>query len=272
MSPDFLAIGHIARDLLPDGYRLGGAVVYGATTALKLGLRPAIVTSAGPDLDIESSLMGIPVHAVPSAQTSTFRNTYRGGKRGQVLKGVAGPITPSDVPPRWRSAPLVLLGPLVAEVGRDLAEYFPDSLVMASIQGWLRRWDPRGRVTPAYWEGREVLPYVDAAVVSVDDVEDPRLIDIWAEITPTLIVTMGGDGARMHSKGVWHRIAPFPVEEIDPTGAGDVFAAAYLVRYQETTDPVESARFASCAASFCVEAEGVEGIPTRPQIEQRLKG
>ena len=56
---------------------------------------------------------------------------------------------------------------------------------------------------------------------------------------------------------------------MDPTGAGDVFAAAYLVRYRETSDALESARFASCAASFCVEAQGTEGIPTRAQMEER---
>ena len=36
-------------------------------------------------------------------------------------------------------------------------------------------------------------------------------------------------------------------------------------------DPLEAARFASCAASFCVEAVGVAGIPTRRQVEARLR-
>ena len=52
---------------------------------------------------------------------------------------------------------------------------------------------------------------------------------------------------------------------------GDVFAAAYLVRYGETADELESARFASCAASFCVQAQGADGIPTRPAVEARLR-
>ena len=46
-APDFLAIGHVTRDLLPDGsWRLGGTVAFAALTAARLGLRPAIVTSA----------------------------------------------------------------------------------------------------------------------------------------------------------------------------------------------------------------------------------
>jgi hypothetical protein len=69
--PDFLAIGHVAKDLTPGGFRLGGAVTYGALTARKLGLRPAVVTSAGPDVDPSSAMPGIPLHVIPSAETTT---------------------------------------------------------------------------------------------------------------------------------------------------------------------------------------------------------
>ena len=54
--------------------------------------------------------------------------------------------------------------------------------------------------------------------------------------------------------------------EVDPTGAGDVFAAAYLIRYHETGDPYEAAQFANLVASFSVEAPGTEGIPTRDEV------
>ena len=270
MSPDFLAIGHIARDLSSEGHRIGGAVTFGALTATKMGLSAAIVTSVGPELGIGSTIFGIPVHAVPSSETTTFCNTYLGGRRTQIISSIAQPIGPSDIPPDWRSAQMVLLGPLAGEVSYDLVKHFPGSLVGASIQGWLREWDSQGRVAPRYWEGREVLPYLDAAVVSTEDVKEQRLIDLWADITPVLIVTAGGGGARLHFNGNWHKILPFPAREVDPTGAGDVFAAAYLARYWETGEPLASASFASCAASFCAEAKGVDGIPTRAQVQQRL--
>ncbi len=270
MSPDFLAIGHIARDVSPDGYRLGGAATFGALTALRLGLRPGIVTSFAPGLDANPTTLGIPLHVVPSTKTTTFHNTYPQGIRIQHLRGVASPITPPDVPREWRSAPMVLLGPIAGEVSFDLARWFPRSLVVASIQGWQRRWDSDGRVVPRYWDGQEVLPYVDAAVVSIQDVEDCSLIAAWAEIAPLLIVTRGAEGASMHTQGEWHEIEAFPAVEVDPTGAGDVFAAAYLVRLHETAEPLEAARFASCVASFCVEADGVSGIPSRAQVEERL--
>lgn len=272
MSPDFLAIGHVARDVTPEGFRIGGAVTYGSITALRLGLKPAVVTSAEAGLGLEAALPGVQVHVLPASGTTTFHNLYSGGRRSQTLSAVGGPIGAADIPPQWRSAPLVLLGPLARELDHGLARAFPRSIVVASIQGWLRQWDAHGRVTPACWDGKDVLPNIHAAIVSRDDVGDPGLIELWKGLAQVLIVTQGAQGARLHLDGRWHHVPAFPTKEVDPSGAGDVFAAAYLVRYRETGDPLASARFASCAASFCVEAEGTAGIATWAQVEARLRG
>ena len=48
-----------------------------------------------------------------------------------------------------------------------------------------------------------------------------------------------------------------------------VFAAAFLIKLAETTDPVLSARFATCAASYVCEKEGVLGIPSLEMVERR---
>ena len=56
---------------------------------------------------------------------------------------------------------------------------------------------------------------------------------------------------------------------IDPTGAGDVFATAFLIRYFETKDISQSANFANAAASFCIEKKGIEGMASREEILDR---
>ena len=269
-SPDFLAIGHVSRDQTPRGFATGGTVTYAAVTAMRLGLRSAILTRAGPDFEVGRDVSGIPVHALPSPNTTTFRNTYSGGRRTQHIASVAGPITASDVPTQWRSAPMVLLGPLAGELDSSLARSFPDAVVVASLQGWLRQWDGDGLVSPRRWSGEEVLPYVDAAIVSIDDVDDERSIESWARLAPLLIVTMGSRGARLHERDGWHDVPAFHAVQVDPTGAGDVFAAAFLVRYHRIRNPLESARFASCAASFSVKKPGLAGVPKLSQIEERM--
>ena len=266
--PDLLAIGHVTRDLLADRVVPGGAVTYGALTARALGLTAAIVTSARPG-DLEHT-PGVDAHVVPSSATTTFRNTYRAGRRVQTIEAVAGPIAPGDVPAAWRAAPHVLIGPLAGEIDPAVARLFPGSVVVASIQGWLRRWDSDRVVMPRSWSGGDVLPHVDAAVVSSEDTGDPGAIERWAALAPVLIVTLGDRGARLHTRGAWHDIPPFPAREVDPTGAGDVFAAAYAVSFRETRDPLDAARFASAAASLSVRGPSTSTIPTRPQIARLL--
>ena len=270
MAPDFLAVGHVTRDIVPGGYTAGGAATYSSLTALRMGLAPAVVTSAASDVDLGSDLAGVEVSVTASNETTTFENLYSGGRRRQRLRATADGLDDSHLPNHWRSTPLVLLGPLVGEIAGSLVRSLAGSTVMASLQGWLRRWDDEGIVSPAPWSGSEVLPHVDAAICSVEDFEDRSLVDAWRQMVPVLIVTMGKDGAMLHRSGRWHFVEPFEAREVDPTGAGDVFAAAYLIRYRETADELESARFASCVASFCVEAPGTSGIPTRAQVDFRI--
>ena len=63
-----------------------------------------------------------------------------------------------------------------------------------------------------------------------------------------------------------HEVPSLPRPEVDPTGAGDVFAAAFLVRYQETGDPLEAAAFAACAASCAVEGIGTTTLGDRDEV------
>ena len=270
MIPDFLTVGHLAWDVTASGRRLGGTAAYASVTALRMGLRPALLTSTGPDLDAARALPGVSVHSVPAPFTTVFHNRYRGDARTQSATTTAGPLSTQDVPEAFRASPLVLLGPLLGEVEAELAQAFSESTVVASLQGWLRRRNPDGSIGPSSWDGGSLLPMVDAAVVSKDDPEDAAAIAGWAARTRVLIVTEGAAGARVLFEGREQRSAPFQAREVDPTGAGDVFAAAYLVRYGETSDPLESARFAACAAAFSVEGEGTDGIPSRAQVDARM--
>ena len=268
-APDFLAIGHVSRDVTPDDHTLGGAVVFGAVTAARMGLRPAIVTSAASDFDPGAALAGIPVHVVPADATTSFENIDFDGGRTQYLHAVAGRIGPSDVPDGWAAAPMVFLAPLARELD-DGAPRFPGATVVASLQGWLRQWDDSGLVSPRRWDGAELLPHVDAAVVSEHDFGGGAVAERWAALTPALVITRGESGATLYHRGSVREVQPFAAREVDPVGAGDVFAAAYLIAYHESRDPVHAATYASCAASLAVEAPGVEGIPTRAQVASRL--
>lgn len=269
--PDYLVIGHVTRDLLPDGgHRPGGTVTYASMAAARLGLRVGVVTSAAPG-DVRLGT-GIGVAVKPAPQTTIFENFYVGGARRQYCRAVAAPLGLADVPAGWRAARIVHLGPVAQEVDPQLVTAFGEALVGVTPQGWMRRWDADGAVQRADWPtAREVLARADVVILSIDDLEGDRaLLQQWVRWTPLLVLTVGKDGAIICHGGQQRRFPAFDVVEVDPTGAGDVFAAAYLTRLSETGDAYEAAQYANCAASFVVEGVGAARVPAREAVEWRL--
>ena len=271
--PDFLAIGHVTKDVVDKSFKLGGSVTYSALTASRLGLKVAVVTSAGPDLNLASALEGIKVCCLESPVTTTFRNIYEKGQRRQFLPAVGRRLSADDVPRAWLTAPLVHLAPVADELDADLAAVFPQALVGVTPQGWMRRWDEQGLVHAKEWqEAERVLAHTSVLILSEEDIAPypSSIITGYAAKVPVLVITEGDKGARVHTEGAWHHLPAFPTQEVEPTGAGDVFAAAYLVHYAKERDAIAAVRFANCVASFAVEREGTDGIPTLEQVKERL--
>jgi len=281
MRPQFLVVGHIVQDLIsagdPASWRLGGAASFASTLARNLGLRTALLTSASDDLTLADLLPGIEVEVVRSRRSTQMRNVYGEGPRRQFVPQRASPLTAEDLPPDWRQTPIVLLGPVVGEVDESLAYSFKASLLGIGAQGWLRRVgrDTRVRpVMPADWHAHRMLERSRALFLSDEDIspgEAPPALTYWSDIVQVIAFTRGYGGADVCVRGHWRHIPPFPANVVDPTGAGDVFAAAFLIRLWESGDVWKATRFAACAASFAVEGEGITAVPTREQVETRLR-
>ncbi len=279
--PQFLAVGHAVQDLTsdedPEAWRPGGTVCYAAALARNLGLDTAVVTAAAPGAGFERLLPGIAWHVAPSESTTRFRNVYDGGMRRQTVISRAAAITAADVPAEWRDTPIVLLGPVAGDLDGSVAPCFRRPLIGAGAQGWLREIGAGGRVrpaSPAQWRDTNILRCTRVLFVSDEDVEvaeAPPALRRWAEDVEIVAYTRGQQGADVCFRGEWCHVAAFASRAVDLTGAGDIFAAAYLIRLYETADPWRAARFASCAASFVVEAEGLAGVPDRLAIHLRLR-
>lgn len=269
---DYLMVGHVAADVVPSGIQLGGTASFSALTAKALGLRVGIVTSAGPDAPLQA-LDGFPLVNIPSQYSTTFENIQSPAGRRQVLHHQAALISYEDIPLPWRDTPIVHLGPIAAELDPQLVEKFPNSLLGITPQGWMRAWDGDGHVRACSWQDQDrALAAAGAVVLSVEDVlnRDLELLEEMAHHTRLLCVTEGEAGAVLHWNGDRRRFRPMPVHEVDTTGAGDIFAAAFFVRMHNTRDPWEAARFATQLAARSVTRTGLDGIPTRQEIEECL--
>ncbi|NMB87454.1 MAG: ribokinase [Chloroflexi bacterium] len=266
---DYLLIGHVTQDLTPQGPVLGGTVSYSGLTALALGQRVGVVTACSPAFDL-SRLDKLQVVNYPSEHTTTFQNlAMADGGRTQYLHTPAARLDLSAVPELWRNAPIVHLAPVAGEVDPNLVRAFPNAQVYLTPQGWMRARDAQERVFFSEWpETTYVFRNANAAVLSIEDVEgDEAIIDDMLSSIRVLAVTEGADGARVYWNGDVRRFRPPTVVESDPTGAGDIFAAAFFSRLFTTRDPWEAGRFATQLAAYSVTRPGLSGAPTFEEIQ-----
>ncbi|HWZ20657.1 MAG TPA: PfkB family carbohydrate kinase, partial [Ktedonobacteraceae bacterium] len=255
-------------------------------TAYRLGLVAAITTCADAELQAELPvrLPEIGLALRTSTATTAFVNTYHEGFRTQYLRARADQLQLEDVPEAWRKAPIVLFGPLDQELSPSFIGHFPrtqGSIFAATPQGWLRRWDEEGRVWPTPWSAAEdILPLLDVLILSHDDLLPfangnrtgaDAMLSQWSMQVPLLVATDGRHGATLFQHGLAERFAAYPSREVDPTGAGDVFAAAFLVYYHRHHDPRKAVDFANCVASLSIEHVGITGIPTMEIVRSRIR-
>ncbi len=271
--PRLLAVGHVTRDLLGGQELLGGSVAYGALAAARLGWDVAVLTSASHDFQPERDLPGIHVFWREAAETTRFQNHYHpDGTREQRLLARADDLDLSALPNEWRGPDALLLGPVAGEIHGALAPAFEAAVVGAIAQGWLREVDLDGQVSACGWaDPATSLRGVHVLFLSEHDLpnatEEARA---FRRQVPVVIVTRGWRGLRLLAAGEELEIPGLPRPEVDPTGAGDVFATAFLIRYHETEDLRAAAAFAACAASCVVEGVGTAALGDRGEVQRRL--
>jgi len=272
--PDFVVIGNVTEDITPSGVRLGGTATYAASVAAKLGASTGIVTRCHPALDLSPLPAGVAVFRLASDSTTLIEHRFDDGRRRQFLRARAGNIIEDHIPPLCLAAPTVLLGPVIGEVDPAVVFSFPRALIGAGAQGWLRRVGRGREIEGGEVEGlrpREFAGRVSILTLSEEDLAGAAIPDAWLQAFSTLIVTDARHGLRLRHDRRWWRLPAFPAQELDATGAGDALAAAFLLRYAETRDPCDAARFGAAAASFVVEGPGIMAAAGRAAVEARLR-
>lgn len=268
---DYLVIGHITVDLTPTGPRLGGSAVYAALTATAFGQRAGILTAWGEELPL-GALEDIPIVNIGAEHSTTFENIYEDGVRRQRVHQLAPPLEFHSLPEAWRSAKIVHLAPVLGEVSSRMAPFFRDATLGLTPQGWLREWAPDGSVRASEWpEAAHLLAQADAAVISQEDVAgDEARIQRMVSSAQVFAVTEAAQGTRIYDRGREHALLAPQVEEVDPTGAGDIFATAFFIRLHYGDDPLEAGRVATRVAAQSVRRSGLDGIPTADEVYELI--
>ncbi len=279
-TPEYLVIGHICADLLADGSSvLGGTALYSALTAARLGWRVGVLTRGAygttidgiaiPSLEPFAEELNIIVQGAESP--TMFVNEYLAGRRTQHLPKWAGPIDLRGLPPHWRNARLIHLGPIAQEIDPKQTGGLTPGFLGATPQGWMRDW-PRatgGRVKLHHLRlPGEFVSRLDAMVVSDEEISLSRDTVETVGARRLGVITKGEDGARILYGGEVADLPGFKVNTADLTGAGDVFAAAFFTRATDrSASAVTAGRFANAVAALSLRGVGAEGVPSLREVE-----
>lgn len=293
---DFVALGFCSNDhlcLLPEipldakvqmlehQIQGGGPAATAAVAAVRLGMSAAFIGTIGDDSDGQTILREFEAEGVC---TEALR----------VRRGCASPIAYCwiDQPSGKRS---------VAWTRGNLPELSPDEVDLSLLEQarilHLDGHQPKAALAAAK-EARkrgilvnldagtlrdgvpELLEHVDILIASEAfarqyssefDLEKalPKLAATGARV---IGCTMGEAGSMLYDQGKLIRCPAFMVEVVDTTGCGDVFHAAFGMRYLESGDPAESQRFAAAVSALkCRKLGGRAGIPKRIEVEAFLR-
>ncbi|MFU8806756.1 MAG: PfkB family carbohydrate kinase [Bradymonadaceae bacterium] len=267
-SLSILVVGHATHDRFGSGFVPGGCVYYAGQAYRAFGARVRVATTVGEDFAFaDEAFEGLEVLAERAGKTTLFTNLYpEQGRRIQILEASAPPVVPEMLDVRHGQVDLLHLAPVFGEVSLSAwKEAVQARLVAISVQGWLREVGPGhadggGRaVISRRWEPTpNELEGVDVACLSEDDlVGQPGLLELLKAHIPIVALTHGGDGCDVYLDDQHHHVGVFSTRTVDPTGAGDVFAAGFLFQLARGADPIEAARFGAGAASIIIE--GIAG-------------
>ncbi len=270
---DYLVIGHVTEDQWPEGSTPGGTVTYASRTARAFLPHVAVLTAAHAQLDIASTFPGIEVYRLNAPSTTSFSNTYTSSGRVQTVSPCPVLLTPDCLSDSLRHSAIIHLGPVCNEISPLMAaRVSAETFVGVTPQGWMRRWDRQGHVTShaTNWvDAGQVLSRASAVVVSIDDVTgDWSIARDWATQTDILVVTQGPLGCTAFRHGQLVHVPAPPVQEVDPTGAGDIFATVLFIALQRGDALAQACALANCIAAQSVTRLHLAGVPTAGDLRR----
>jgi sugar/nucleoside kinase (ribokinase family) len=254
-------IGNLSRDVVDGGAPRVGGGPFHCARALRLLGRPARVITKCAEDDLLRPLVaqGIPVRWRRSGSTAAFSIRYRGDVREMHVDALGEPWA-ADETRGWVSA--ALNGARWVHVAPLARSDFGAEALAELARGRSLSLDGQGLVRPSRTGPLELDRDFDPAVL--EHVRVLKLAEDEARVllgdreletlgVPEVVVTLGGRGSIVWAGGKLERIPARPAgDRVDPTGAGDAFAAVYAAARSDGRPPGPAARQATSVVSALI--------------------
>ena len=267
---DYLCIGHLTEDVTPDGIHLGGTATFSTLTAKAFGIHCGLVTSFK-DKKLPAKFSGVDTVLQKTKQMVRFENHYEQGKRIQFVTQQTQQLVLDNLPEQYYQANITHIGPILNDSRLSDIGLFKRSFIGITPQGWLREFANKEVIRTTWEILKPWLPIADAVIISQEDIDyNQQAVEQMSKLCKLLIVTEGYHGANLYCQGEKHRFVAPAKDELDPTGAGDIFSTAFFILFQRGYSPILAGKIATEIASVSVTRYGLDSIPKAEEITQIL--
>ena len=284
MPKRFSVTGEISLDRLrnpgqPAWQGLGGCATYLSLALGRLGVQTLFATVAGDDLPPGSLTplqeAGVDLRlrqaAGPTARLDITYNQAGDIVRLRFETGVESQIDADWLPEVFWQADWIVVG--TAPYG-----YQQQVIARANQCGRLVTLSTQREFDGAWDMLGALLPHLDVLFINSNEVVNLSGDSLQAglgamrRLNPhlTCLVTCGERGAiLLHGDKLW-TVAACPGPVVQPTGAGDAFAAAWLASWAQGADVESALRMASVAASLALRGPAHTALASAEEIKIRL--
>jgi sugar/nucleoside kinase (ribokinase family) len=253
-------LGNLSLDRIGGATPTPGGGPFHCARMLRVLNRPALVVARCAAADRPLLLpplirLGVPVLWRDAPATAQFTIDYDGDERRMVVTTLGEPWTAADIAfAELRDVRWLHVAPLARSD-------FPPETIAALARGRRVSLDGQSLVRPARTGPLELDADYDpellrsVSILKLAEEEALALVgDTSEQALRTLgvaevVVTLGSRGSIVLADGLAEHVPVSAVPEANPTGAGDAFAAAYLVARVGGMQPPAAARWASGAVA-----------------------
>jgi 1D-myo-inositol 3-kinase len=264
----------------------GGCSLYTSLSASKIGAKCGIVSRIGEKfikkftpllskVDQEGVIVGKKQTRLINTYNDEWTRTVTPLERANTIRN-------NHIPENYKSSKLFYICPILNEVHPEILYQLKKEgkKTFLDPQGYIRR-RGMGKNSKTLNEKNftDLFRFADILKISREDLDfllgytslEDLMITLRQLGPQIIIITLAEKGSKILFNNKIHHIPAFkPAKIVDVTGAGDVYGGVFANEFLKTNNPLKSAYYASCAASFVIEGVGTKDIPERDSIEERL--